>query len=197
MSALEMIARLNPKATNYLGASSGGGGAASFANESVAGALAGVKHPMGSTLLRAMYAGHDKSKLESAWERHIRAVAAKHGWKARNDTTLTRLALATVNEHMDCRCRDCMGRGIRRRRVGKDVEAQPTEYFEGGYLVVTCATCNGTGKGAQNASVRGRLLNMKPNSYNETWHERYEMLLGELVSMQRTAEDEFHRHFKG
>jgi len=97
MRSLELIARMGAKGNNING---GGGGKAHSAlcDSDVAGALAGVRHPLGSLLLRAKYNLESVDELRAGWRAIVIKEAAALKWGARNPMTIRLLADAVLQE---------------------------------------------------------------------------------------------------
>jgi hypothetical protein len=200
---LEQLARLNAKTCNLL--SAGGGKAnGSLSPEDVAAALAGVKHPIGSLLLRTKYSGNGIKDLIRTWGAHVVEEAKKEGWKTKKPGIYSLIAESTLEEFLDCRCKHCEGRGIQRKTlkamqrlavVKPQIKSLPL-ILDGAYLVIDCDFCQGTGQGKPNHSQRARQLGIKPNSYEETWHAKFEKLLLDLSVIERESVDQFAKQMK-
>ncbi|MCE3608055.1 hypothetical protein LXA47_31285 [Massilia sp. P8910] len=98
MHSLELIARIAPKGNRISG--SVGKAHSVICESDIAGALAGVSHPIGSMLLRRKYGLDNPGELYRAWCKIVESEAAKQGWKSKKPETFKRLAIATMNEQL-------------------------------------------------------------------------------------------------
>lgn len=97
MRSLELLARMGTKGNNING-SVGGRAHSALTDSDVAGALAGVRHPIGSKLLRVKYNLEPVGVLRDEWRALVFKEAAALEWGARKKATFERLADGVLKE---------------------------------------------------------------------------------------------------
>lgn len=208
----ELITRLNPKTCRF---DVGSGGTRELTDQDVAAALGMVQNKLGADVMCFLHwpAGLDVAAFETVllqkirvecWNRQEEVVNAelryhmhrktrafprsetveamkKTLWPSfdlRNWPRYVRLVVSVLDEiRSGPICKRCNGRAKLVTEAG----------------VNECGHCGGTGKTDESHSRRAARMGLQRPPYQRQWDEPYRWLLGELLSAQVEANDQFRR----